>query len=60
MPTKRMTMLAKILEEERLHKIAQEAVAPEIGGEVSQDEADKLAEQIFDQLFEESIQDIGK
>ena len=59
MPTKRMTLLAKILEEGKLRKLAQDAQV-EGEGEVSQQEADQLADQIFDQLFDETVQNLGK
>jgi hypothetical protein len=54
MTTKRMTLLAKILEEEKIYKKAQEAT---IEGDVDPAAADQMAEQIFDQLFDETIKE---
>ena len=52
-----MTLLAKILEEEQLHKMAQEVGAGE-GQEVDQATADRLAKEIFDKLFDEEMSKI--
>lgn len=59
MPNIRMTILAKLLEEEKLHTLAQETGA-ELEGEVDQTTADQLADQIFDQLFNQVVQNLGK
>lgn len=57
MTNKKMTLLAKILEEEKLHKMAQEAGGPE-GEVVDQATADRLAQEIFDKLFDEELSKI--
>lgn len=56
---KRMTLLAKILEEEKLQKLAQEATVEGVG-EVDPATADQMADQIFDQLFDETLREALK
>lgn len=57
--SKRMRLLAKILEEEKLQKMAQDATIEGTGtmGEVDPAAADQMADQIFDQLFDETLRD---
>jgi len=53
-PTKRMELLARMLEEQNLYKMAQEvASGPE---EVDEATADRMAKDIFDQLFDAELQ----
>ncbi len=56
MTNKRMELLAKFLEEENLHKMAQE-VGNE-PGEIDQATADRMAKDIFDKLFDEELNKI--
>jgi hypothetical protein len=57
MTTKRMTLLAKMIEDEKIRKMAQDATAE---GEIDPATADQMAEQIFDQLFDETVKDALK
>jgi hypothetical protein len=57
MTTPRIKLLEKMLEEERLLKMAQDAT---VEGDVDQSTADQLADQIFDQLFDETLRDALK
>jgi hypothetical protein len=54
MVNKKLTLLAKILEEEQLHKMAQEAGVPE-GEVVDEATADRLAQEIFNKLYDEEL-----
>lgn len=56
MDKKRITVLAKILEEEKLQKMAQEVGAGE--NNIDETTADKLAHDIFNQLFDDEINKI--
>jgi hypothetical protein len=53
MTTKRIEILAKILEEEKLFKLAQEAGANM--GEVDKTTADRLAEEIAAKLIQDEL-----
>jgi hypothetical protein len=53
MSSKRMQILAKIMEEEKLYKLAQEAGASM--GEVDQATADRLAQEIADKLLQDEL-----
>lgn len=53
MSSKRMQVLAKIMEEEKLFKLAQEAGANM--GEVDKATADRLAEEIAAKLLQEEL-----
>lgn len=57
--SKRMKLLAKILEEEKIQKIAQDATVEGVD-EVDPATADQMANQIFDQLFDETLRDALK
>lgn len=57
MSNRRLKLLTKILEEERLLKMAQDATLP---NEIDQATADQMAEQIFDQLFDETVKEALK
>jgi hypothetical protein len=56
---KRMKLLTKILEQEKLQRLAQAATV-EGEGEVDPTTADQMAEQIFDQLFDQTVKDALK
>lgn len=56
MSKKRITMLAKILEAEKLKKLAEENVTEEA---VDPAMADKLADDIFNQLFDQTMEESG-
>lgn len=53
MPSKRMQVLAKLMEEEKLFKLAQEAGANM--GEVDKANADRLAQEIADKLVQDEL-----
>lgn len=53
MTNKRLEVLAQIVEDEKIRKMAQEVGAGM--DEVDQGTADKLAQDIFDKLFEEEL-----
>lgn len=57
MTTPRIRFLEKMLEEEKLLKMAQDAT---IEGEVDPAAADQMADQIFDQLFDETLREALK
>lgn len=57
MTNKRITLLARMLEEEKLRKMAQDAT---VEGDVDPVQADQMAEQIFDQLFDETFKEALK
>jgi hypothetical protein len=52
----RIKLLNKLMETERLHKIAQQTT---VDGEIDKTTADQLADKVFDQLFQEMVQEIG-
>jgi len=52
--TKRMDTLSQIMEEAKIRKMAQEVGNQP--GEIDQAQADKMAQDIFDQLFQEELQ----
>lgn len=54
--SKRLSILARILEEEKLQKLAQEATVEGVD-EIDSTTADQMADQIFNQLFDETLQD---
>jgi len=56
MNNKRMTLLTKMLEQEKLYKLAQEVGKDQI---VDATTADKLADDIFDQLFDDVLNEAG-
>ena len=53
MSSKRIDLLNKMLEAETLYKMAQEVGSGE--GEVDQSTADRLANEIFDKLFDDEF-----
>jgi hypothetical protein len=53
MTNKRMEVLAKILEEEQLFKLAQ--TVGDGQGEIDKETADKLAQEIADKLLQEEL-----
>jgi len=53
MTNKKISILSKILEAEKIYKMAQEVGAGE--KEIDQATADKLANDIFDQLFNDEL-----
>jgi len=53
MSNKRIRLLAKIMEEERLFKMAQGI--EQDTGEIDKETADRMAQEIFDQLFQEEV-----
>lgn len=57
MTSPRIKLLEKMLEEEKLLKMAQDAT---VEGEVDQATADQLADQIFDQLFDQTLKEALK
>lgn len=57
MSNRRLKLLAKILEEEKLLKMAQDASSPD---EIDQATADQMADQIFNQLFDEAVKEALK
>lgn len=57
MTTPRIKLLEKLLEEEKLLKMAQDA---SIEGEIDPAAADQMADQIFDQLFDETLKEALK
>ena len=57
MTNPKIKLLEKILEEESIHKLAQQT---NVEGEIDQATADQLADQIFDQLFDETINEALK
>lgn len=52
--TIRKEILSQIIEESKIQKIAQEVGNQP--GEIDKETADKLAEEIFDQLYKEELQ----
>jgi ribosomal protein L16 Arg81 hydroxylase len=54
--TKRLETLAQIIEEEKIRKMAQEV--GDQPGEIGEAEADKLAQDIFDKLFDEELKNL--
>lgn len=59
MTNPRMKLLAKLLEEEKLQKMAQDATVEGVD-EIDPATADQMADQIFDQLFDETLRDALK
>jgi uncharacterized protein Yka (UPF0111/DUF47 family) len=53
MTSKKISTLIKLLDDEKILKMAQEIGAGE--GEIDQVAADKMADQIFDQLFDDEL-----
>lgn len=51
---KKKTILAKLKEEEQIQKLAQQTE-----GSIDPATADKMAEDIFDQLFEQTMEEAG-
>ena len=56
MSTKKISTLTKLLEEEQLYKMAQQIGNKE--GEISQEEADKIAQEAYEKIFDEELKKI--
>jgi len=56
MNQRRIKLLSKVIEAQKLNKLAQQLEE----NSVDKSEADKLADQVFDQIFDEMVETIGK
>lgn len=54
---KKISTLNKILEEEQILKMAQEV--GQVQGEIDPATADRMAEEIFDKLFDQTLEEAG-
>ncbi len=57
MTSPRINILQRILEDEKLRKMAQDTT---VEGDVDPAQADQIADQIFDQLFDETFKEALK
>jgi hypothetical protein len=53
MTNKRISILSKLIENDKIIKIAQEVGSGE--GEIDKTTADRLAEEVFDKLFDDEL-----